>query len=72
MVVRVTTHAYNLASTFRNNGHFTQEWTSCRDGKEAQNVVIEFERVMCQRDSFQLPQKNFVKKISNFSFFVLV
>jgi hypothetical protein len=38
-------HMHNLAFTFRDADHFTQEWTLYDGGKEAQKVVINFERV---------------------------
>lgn len=38
-------HMHNLAFTFRDKDHFTQEWTLYRGSKEAQKVVINFERV---------------------------
>ena len=38
-------HMHNVAFAFGDKDHFTQEWTLYQDGKEAQKVVINFERV---------------------------
>ena len=38
-------HMHNLAFTFRDADHLTQEWTMYTGGKEAQKVVINLERV---------------------------
>src|SRR5260221_2686352 len=36
-------HMHNVAFTFRDNDHFTQEWTMYEDGKQTHDVVMEFD-----------------------------
>lgn len=38
-------HMHNVAFTFHDADHFTQEWTFYKDGKEGQKAVMEMERV---------------------------
>jgi hypothetical protein len=42
---KLAMHMHNLTFTFRDNDHFTQEWTLYQDGKETQKVVMNLERV---------------------------
>ena len=37
-------HMSKLVVTFKDNDHFTQEWTMSMDGKDAHHAVFEFER----------------------------
>ena len=38
-------HMHNVTFTFRDNDHFTQEWTMYQNGKSTMKVAMEFERV---------------------------